>query len=654
MRLIKIGIGNVDPTVGAFKSNVDQILAQVREMAVAGCHICAFGELSVSGYPCEDTVQWPTFVDQQDQELDRLVRTLTTEGLQDMVVIVGLTVYLDGELYNVAAVIAEGRILGFVPKENLPNYGVFYEGRTISPGRLGMNAQVRDIPIGDMIFEFAFGKLAVEVCEDIWRSDGPMVRRSYSGAEVVVNISASPFRLGAKRTRREMISTRAADNCTTVVYVNLVGAQDSLVFAGGGYVNQCGRMLMEAEEGHVGWQAQVVDLDRVRCVRMENTTWRRSRAQYLASHTAVAVQSAQHIAKPNNALPYPIPKSRSFFMNFDAVRKSARQEYFEDLEMAISLAAMGYFQKTGAFKRFLIALSGGKDSVLTLLLTHKAVSKEADHRNLKGDERAAFIRDMILCVDLPSRHNTSTTRGITQRICENLDVTLIVSPIQEAVEVERRAMMAVLETTTLSRQVEQNIQARVRGERMQNLANECSGLWLQTSNMSEKAVGYTTIGGDMMGAYALIANLPKTVIVEFIRWYWEQTNLQVIEDLLKSKASAELEEGQEDERDLMPFPVLDASFALFVGEKMSAREVLQVLRQMWTDEELRAMDPSYMPDKLVTWTRRFIRLFFLSIFKWVQTPLSVHLGNLDLERERALQLPVVQDRSWAQADLESV
>ena len=300
MRLIKIGIGNVDPTVGAFKSNVDQILAQVREMAVAGCHICAFGELSVSGYPCEDTVQWPTFVDQQDQELDRLVRTLTTEGLQDMVVIVGLTVYLDGELYNVAAVIAEGRILGFVPKENLPNYGVFYEGRTISPGRLGMNAQVRDIPIGDMIFEFAFGKLAVEVCEDIWRSDGPMVRRSYSGAEVVVNISASPFRLGAKRTRREMISTRAADNCTTVVYVNLVGAQDSLVFAGGGYVNQCGRMLMEAEEGHVGWQAQVVDLDRVRCVRMENTTWRRSRAQYLASHTAVAVQSAQHIAKPNN------------------------------------------------------------------------------------------------------------------------------------------------------------------------------------------------------------------------------------------------------------------------------------------------------------------------------------------------------------------
>lgn len=654
MRLVKIALGNVDPTVGAFKSNVDQILAQVREMAATGCHVAAFGELSISGYPCEDTVQWSSFVDKQGRELDRLVGVLGQESLTDLVVIVGLTVYLDGELYNCTAVIAGGNIVGLVPKENLPDYSVFYEGRTISPGIIGMHSQIRDIPIGDIIFEFSFGKLAVEVCEDIWRSDGPMVRRCYSGAEIVVNISASPFRLGARGTRREMISTRAGDNCATVVYVNLVGAQDSLVFEGGGYLNQCGRMILETERGRVGWQAQVVDLDRVRRIRMENTTWRRARHEHLLTRGSVRIlkEGIDNIAKPDNSLPYPIPASRNFFMNFDASPpKSARDEYFEDLEMAIGLAAMGYFRKTRAFKRFLIALSGGKDSVLTLLLTNKAVSKEADRQGLTGEDRAAFIRDMIWCIDLPSKHNTSTTRSITERICEDLGVTLKVSPIQDEVESERRSMMQVLSTTTLSRRVEQNIQARVRGERMQNLANELEGLWLQTSNMSEKAVGYTTVGGDMMGGYGLIANLPKTVVIEFIRWYWEKLGLQVLKDLLESKASAELEENQEDERDLMPFPVLDASFALFVGEKMSALEVLQVLRQMWTEEEFVTMDLHYTQDTLVVWIKRFIRLFFQSIHKWVQTPLSVHLGNLDLERERALQLPVVQDRSWAEEGL---
>ncbi|MBI5794229.1 NAD(+) synthase [Candidatus Uhrbacteria bacterium] len=641
MRLIKIGIGNVNPTVGAFRKNVDHIVAQARAMAAQGCQIAVFGELSISGYPCEDLVQWASFVDQQGVELERLARELNTEKTSTMAVVVGLTVPLDGNLYNVAALIAQGQVVGLVPKENLPDYNVFYEGRTVTPGMIGMHETLGEIRIGDMIFELGFGKMALEVCEDIWRSDGPMVRRAFSGAELIVNISASPFRIGVVDTRREMIATRACDNTATVVYVNLVGAQDALVFDGGGYVNQCGRMMLEVTRGHVGFETCVVDLDRVRRVRNENTTWRRSRQQFLTSHKAVPLVSdpgLHEVARPNNDLPYPVPAHKNFFLPKPEEKPvSARERYFQDLTMVIAMATWDYFEKSGAFKRFLIALSGGKDSCLTLLLAHRAVCGQADRRGLEGESRAAFVKDMIWCVDMPSRHNSMDTRGITEKICEELGVTLVVSPIQQAVEKEREALKATLCVEMLGRQVEQNIQARVRGERMWNLTNELGGLWLQTSNMSEKAVGYTTIGGDMMGTYGLIANLPKTVVIEFIRWWYEKTGLWVLSVLDTTTASAELEANQSDEADLMPFPVLDACFALFVGEKMTIQEVRHVIQQMWPEEP-----------RIPEWVDRFARLFLNSIFKWVQTPLAVHLGGLDLDRERALQLPVIQDRSWLQ------
>jgi NAD+ synthase (glutamine-hydrolysing) len=168
-------------------------------------------------------------------------------------------------------------------------------------------------------------------------------------------------------------------------------------------------------------------------------------------------------------------------------------------------------------------------------------------------------------------------------------------------------------------------------------ANAAAGLFLQTSNMSEKAVGYVTIGGDGEGALSVIANVPKTVVNHVIDWLYEKTPLEGIRLTLLKPASAELADDQEDERDLMPFPVLDACFALFAGEKMSPAEVA---------EALVAVFPEHPADRLKEWAARFVRLFSASIYKWVQAPISLHVGNLDLERERALQLPVVQRSEW--------
>jgi len=186
--------------------------------------------------------------------------------------------------------------------------------------------------------------------------------------------------------------------------------------------------------------------------------------------------------------------------------------------------------------------------------------------------------------------------------------------------------------------------------KMWNWSNSSAGLFLQTGNMSEKAVGYTTVGGDLMGGYSLIGNLPKTVIIELLGYLYGKYKWEALGKLLATKASAELVDDQEDEKDLMPFDVLDACFVLFAGEKMMPKEIYLTLREKWTDDEFRQMRADYTKGMLKQWVKKFATLFMRSIYKWVQSPETVHLGNLDLDRERALQLPVVQSLEWLNLD----
>src|SRR5215207_6149621 len=198
------------------------------------------------------------------------------------VFVIGVVVAREAHRYNAAAVVHRGRILGVVPKEKLPTYNVFYEARTFSRGRPYLESTLDGgVPFGDFIFRFDWGVLGVEVCEDIWSPDGPMRRRVYSGAEIIANISASPYRLGVSWTRREMIATRSSDNQCVIAYANGVGGQDNLIFDGGGYVCQNGRVLLESPRFAPGWWRQVVDLDRTSRLRAENTTWRDDALRHL-------------------------------------------------------------------------------------------------------------------------------------------------------------------------------------------------------------------------------------------------------------------------------------------------------------------------------------------------------------------------------------
>jgi NAD+ synthase (glutamine-hydrolysing) len=314
--------------------------------------------------------------------------------------------------------------------------------------------------------------------------------------------------------------------------------------------------------------------------------------------------------------------------------------WYEDLLAAMKTGLSGYFEKTGAFDRVGVALSGGKDSALTLLIAW-----------LYARDRGLDLKDFIHCFSMPTRFNSETTRGIARKLAEELGVSFREVPLGEAFEREVKAAEAMLPAgAELPRLARQNIQARIRGMRMWNWANASRGMWLQTGNMSEKAVGYTTVGGDLMGAYSLLGNLPKTIVIRLLDHLREKHGIKALEELMKTEASAELENDQEDERDLMPFPVLDACFALFAGEKMMPAELYLALRSMWTDDELRKMRSDYRTGMLKEWVKRFCRLFVGSIFKWVQAPQAVHLGALDLDRERALQIPVVQSPEWLEIE----
>ncbi|MBZ4396509.1 MULTISPECIES: NAD(+) synthase [unclassified Myxococcus] len=629
MRLVKVGIASVNTVVGAFVRNTDRALALAKRMAEDGVTVGVFQEQLIAGYPAEDMVQWQGFIDRQWPELERFANQ--TASLPT-VFLVGVGVALQGQRLNCAAVVAGGRVLGLVPKEKLPTYSVFYEARTFGRGQPGMAEVYRGVPLGDYLFQFDFGLIAPEVCEDIWSADGPMRRRTYSGAELVINLSASPFRLGFVETRRELIATRAADHQCTIAYCNAVGSNDGLIFDGGGFLNQNGRHVMETPRFQEGYAAAVVDLDRTLRLRGEATTWRVDRESWLSSggKSVPVLDCTKTVATRREALTYPVPPHRSFFLPAPDKRRPAREALCEDILDALALGVGDYFEKTRAFKVLGIALSGGRDSLLTLLIAHRYAKRA------RPDNPGSLIQAFYM----PSRFSSDSTREAAETIARELGVAFQVVSIDEAFERERAVAETMLGGAPVTAITEQNIQARLRAQRMWNWSNSCGGLFLQTGNMSEKSVGYTTIGGDLMGALAVISNVPKTVVMYLLDYLQETTGHEGIRKVLAKPAGPELAHNQVGEEELMPFPILDACFYLFAAEKLTPAEMLQALT---------AMFPEVDATRLAGHVDKFVRLFNQSIYKWVQSPLSLHIGNLDLDRERALQLPVVTGSEWLRA-----
>ena len=400
-----------------------------------------------------------------------------------------------------------------------------------------------------------------------------MRRRSYAGAEIVVNLSASPFRLGVVETRREMIATRAADCQATVAYVNPVGANDGLVFDGGGFVAQNGRLLLASPRFREGVEAVTLDLDRTRRLRTENTTWREDQEAFAALAPKVSRVRVDAPTRGRDALVFPAPANKNFFLPAaGATPRAHATRSAKSCSMPSRSASATTSRRPGPSR------PSGSRSRAGATASSSSPSRVAGSTSAGpiARKRSAARRPGRSCARSTCRPATRRreTRAAAEQVARDLDAPFAVVSIEDAFERELLAVEKMLQPgEALTALARQNVQARVRAERMWTWANAAQGLFLQTSNMSEKAVGYVTIGGDGEGALSVIANVPKTVVNYVLDWLYETTRWEGIRLTLLKPATAELADNQEDERELMPFPVLDACFALFAGEKMSPDEV---------------------------------------------------------------------------------
>ncbi len=518
---MRIAMAQINAIVGDVEGNTRRICEGMEAAAEGGADLVAFPELAVTGYPPEDLLLKPDFVAANREALREIARRTPA-----LTAVVGF-VDADDALYNAAAVLADGRLLGVYRKHRLPNYGVFDEKRYFRPGR--------DCPL------FALGGLpvAVTICEDIWAHGGPCQAAAEAGALLLVNINASPYHAGRWRAREELLRTRARDYTVAVAYVNLVGGQDELIFDGMSLVvDHTGAVLARGPQMQEGLVWTEVDLEEVRRFRRYNPIHvvEEVLGEEIPTPTIVVSQPARRSApRPATLIP---PLDR-----------------LEEIYQALVLGTRDYARKN-RFRDVLLGLSGGIDSALVAAIATDALGPQHVH--------VAF---------LPSHFTSAQSRRLAGEVAGSLDLTMIETGIDETFA----ALIEALRTTFAGRPedvTEENIQARVRGILLMALSNKFGWLVLTTGNKSELSVGYATLYGDMAGGFAVIKDVPKTLVYELARWR-DRRGVVIPEEILTRAPTAELRHGQRDTDTLPPYEVLDPILELYVERDAPPARIIE-------------------------------------------------------------------------------
>ena len=626
MRLVRIGVGAVSVKVGDFTGNSARLIALIDEARTHGVHLLVTPELCVSGYSLEDRVFWPEIADRSWDTLERIA-----ESCRGISAFIGLPVRIDSMMYNATALVHDQQVRGLILKRFLPTYSIFYEGRNWTAWEKGVT-EYRGVPAGDLVFRLPYGMVSAEICEDMWSPNSPAHARVLAGAEIICNGSASPFTPRKNEQRKRLVQGAAGGLACVYAYANLLGCDNSrLVFDGGGILATPDVIVSEGPLlSKAPWTlaSGVVDLDDVSRVRSENTTWRQQASR--RDNT----DDTRIVDVPGAYTPAPLPEyvaqlPKSFFLAEPTRSINEADAFLDELFDALVLGLRDYFEKVGAFERYLIALSGGRDSALCLLLAVHAA------KALNHGKNATGFADRIRTVYLPNKaYSTSGTENAARSLAEELGVPFQVVSIAEEVDVAlSKAAELVGGAEKVTPLAKQNLQARVRGAMMLNWANSAGGLLLVTSNLSEAAVGYTTTGGDNQGGYSPIANVPKSLISHLLAYIAQRDGVKSLQHVLDIPPSAELAPDQKDETDLMPYIVLDDLLYLYGRRRLSLVDCWRVLCHRYADET---------PDQLRAWTAHFGKLFSYNQWKREQLPVTMKVMDLDLDPKTGFRFPVTQ------------
>jgi NAD+ synthase (glutamine-hydrolysing) len=522
MRRYRVALGQINATVGDLEGNVRLIVHGIERARALGCSLVAFPELAITGYPPEDLLFKPAFIEANLRALDAV-----TQASRGLSVIVGFVDKRD-DIFNAAAVLHDGRRAGVYHKQYLPNYGVFDENRYFQAGT--------ESPV------FVAGEttFAVNVCEDIWYPAGPTALQALAGAELVVNINGSPFHAGKAHFREQMISTRALDDQVCVAYVNMVGGQDELVFDGASFImNERGECVARGLAFEEDFVVADLDLEAVFRARLHDSRRRKEKLRVRDDAARISLPALPALEAP--ALP---------------AREVAAPTPVEEVFGALVLGTHDYVRKN-RFKRVVIGLSGGIDSSLVAAVAVEALG-----------------RDNVAGVGMPSASSSAGTRRDAQRLAKNLGIEFLTIPITPLLNAYKRALgkafKGLKEDVT-----EENIQARIRGNLLMALSNKFGWLVLTTGNKSEYSVGYTTLYGDMAGGFAVIKDVPKMLVYEVARHVNARAGRPVIPETVFTRApSAELRPNQTDQDTLPPYPQLDQILEGYVEQDQGVNDLI--------------------------------------------------------------------------------
>ena len=527
-RIFRLALAQFNPTVGDIAGNTARIIELIDEARAAHADLVAFPELAVTGYPPEDLLFKPSFLADNTAAVQRI--SAATRGIAAIVGCVGV----GGDIANAAAIINDGRILDWYRKMHLPNYGVFDEDRYFRRGEECPVYVINGTPVG------------VGICEDIWYPIGPIAVQRDAGAEVIVNINASPFHAGKAGQRERMIATRAADNGVFVAYLNTVGGQDELVFDGASIV--CapdGAVIARGPSFEDRLMVIDLDVDSVLRQRLRDPRARKENPKILGEVGPARVATISgHRLSDRRAVVNP------------ALCRTLDET--EEVYQALVVGTRDYVHKSG-FGRTLVGLSGGIDSALTATVAVDALGA-----------------DNVVGVTMPSRYSSAGSVADSQQLADNLGIKLWRIPIEPAHHAFTE-MLAAYFTGTEANVAEENVQARIRGNVLMTIANKFGWLVLTTGNKSELAMGYATLYGDMAGGFAVLKDVPKTLVYELCRWRNARTangRPLIPQAVLDKPPSAELRPDQTDQDTLPPYERLDPIIKAYVEDDYSYAQMV--------------------------------------------------------------------------------
>jgi NAD+ synthase (glutamine-hydrolysing) len=522
---VKIALAQMNAVVGDIAGNELRIREGIAAAREGGARLVLFPELAVSGYPPEDLLLKEHFLGDVRAAVDRL-----TADAQGIVAVVGFPERAD-DVYNAAAVLAEGELQGIYRKVHLPNYGVFDEMRYFQSG-----------PSCGGIVEIDGVKVGLTVCEDIWVPGPPESDEGLAGATLIVNISASPYQLGKGVRRERMVAQRAADTFAPVAFCALVGGQDELVFDGHSFVcDHEGNVIARAPQFSEHLLFCDVDTDAAASARLRET-----RQRPAARELQARVPTLASIGEA----PGDGPKTEVGGEIADLLDPDA------EVYAALVLATRDYVTKNG-FEHVVIGLSGGIDSTLVLLIAVDALGA-----------------DRVTCVTMPSRYSSEGTRSDAKTLADNLGVDLLELPIRGPMEAYDELLAGPFKGREPDL-TEENLQARTRGNLLMALSNKFGWLVLTTGNKSELSVGYSTLYGDSAGGFAVIKDVPKTMVYRLVavRGRRDPEN-PVPESIVTRAPSAELRADQRDEDSLPPYDVLDRILEGYVERDLGREQLI--------------------------------------------------------------------------------